>query len=113
MKCKICGYEKTDPNYVLEVNEDGFCSGCEYKYATRKDNYSNPRMDYVNKIQAMNDERLFNETKSNIWLSAYASNNPRSDYHWQCDLMYSEWERRGKMEKYGEAHKEVRKAEGF
>ena len=30
-----------------------------------------------------------------MWLSAYAANNPRSDYHWQCDACYDEAIRRG------------------
>lgn len=40
-----------------------------------------------------------------IWLSAYASNNPRSDYHWQCDACYDECKKRGKEDIYNRAHK--------
>ena len=28
------------------------------------------------------------ETERMIWLSAFANNNPRSDYHWRCDACY-------------------------
>ena len=49
------------------------------------DNYSKPRQNYADRISAMTDEELLKETESTIWLSAYANNNPRSDYHWQAD----------------------------
>jgi len=46
--------------------------------------------------------------KKYIWLSAFANNNHRSDYHWQCDATYDEWKRRkGNTDMYGKAHKEV------
>jgi hypothetical protein len=51
-------------------------------------NYHKPKADYIRKIFAMTDEELENECEQYIWLSAYASNNPRSDYHWQCDACY-------------------------
>ena len=72
-----------------------------------KDNYGNPKSAYLAKIRAMSDGELYRETKDKIWLSAYASNNPRSDNHWQCDATYDEWVYRGKVEEYNKAHKEV------
>jgi hypothetical protein len=61
--------------------------------------------EYDAKLLAMTDKALFDECKSMIWLSAYASNNPRSDYHWQCDACYDECVRRGQPQIYDEAHK--------
>lgn len=72
-----------------------------------RDNYGKPRTDYYDKLAGMTDAELYEETKSKIWLSGYANNNPRSDYHWHVDAIYDEWSKRGKVEQYGKAHKEV------
>ncbi len=62
----------------------------------------------MDKLVSKDDDKLFEETKNKIWLSAFASNNPRSDYHWHCDATYDEWQRRkGSTEMYSKAHKEV------
>ena len=55
------------------------------------------------KIAAMTDDKPHRETRQKIWLSTYASNNPRSDYRWQIDVLYDEWVRRGKPEGYSAA----------
>lgn len=70
-------------------------------------NAPHKKTEYQSTLEAMTDEKLFEETKSKIWLSAYANNNPRSCYHWQCDFTYDEWMRRGKGDQYGIAHKQV------
>lgn len=72
-----------------------------------KDNYGKPKMEYVDKIVDMTDEDLYEETKRKIWLSAYANNNPRSDYHWQVDACYDEWVKRGNKAGYKKAYDEV------
>jgi transposase len=54
-----------------------------------KDNYGNPRQDYVDKITAMNEADFERECGNAIWFSAYAANNGRSDYHWQADACYT------------------------
>jgi hypothetical protein len=69
------------------------------------DNYRKPRQDFANRIGAMDDAAFVKEAEHYIWLSAYANNNPRSDYHWQCDACYDEAARRGKPELYRQAHK--------
>lgn len=51
-----------------------------------KSNYGKPRQEYADKVLSMDDEKLLDETEHMIWLSAYANNNPRSDYHWQADV---------------------------
>lgn len=58
------------------------------------DNYGKPRIDYVRKVQAMSLAKLEEETDSKIWLSAFANNNQRSDYHWHVDVCYIECEAR-------------------
>jgi hypothetical protein len=55
-----------------------------------KDNYGKPKSEYVNKISNLDYDSLLEETKQKIWLSAFASNNPRSDYHWHVDVCYDE-----------------------
>jgi hypothetical protein len=61
---------------------------------TGKDNYGKPKSEYVERISTMTDEELAKETESKIWLSAYAANNPRSDYHWHTDALYAECQKR-------------------
>lgn len=75
------------------------------------DNYGRPKSDYIEKIEQMDYTELFSETKDKIWLSAYANNNPRSDYHWQCDGCYDEWLRRNDVGAYKKAWDEVYKQE--
>ena len=71
------------------------------------DNYGKPKSDYLNKLKAMTDRELKDACKEMIWLSAYANNNPRSDYHWQCDACYDESANRDKVYIYEQAHKYV------
>ena len=69
-----------------------------------KDNYGKPKSEYLEKLAGMDDDGLFAETKDKIWLSAYANNNPRSDYHWHADACYDECAKRGKPEIYQRAY---------
>ena len=72
------------------------------------DNYGNPRSEYVKKIQNMDYKQLMEETELKIWLSAYANNNPRSDYHWHVSVCYDEWiDRDGNSNNYAKAWKEA------
>lgn len=70
-----------------------------------KDNSGKVRTEHLKKLVQMTDEQLMQECKDKIWLSAFASNNPRSDYHWHCDACYDECQRRGKGDIYNAAHK--------
>jgi hypothetical protein len=73
-----------------------------------EDNYGRPKVDYITKIGNMAYDELMKETKGKIWLSAYADNNPRSDYHWQCDACYDEWvKREGNNRSYSVAWSQV------
>jgi len=74
---------------------------------TGNDNYGKPKISYLLKLTEMSDTELRKACESDIWLSAYAENNPRSDYHWMCDACYDECKRRGKSEIYSQAHKYV------
>lgn len=69
------------------------------------DNYGKPRSDYINRLVGMSDDQLETKCQEMIWLSAYANNNPRSDFHWQCDAAYDECKRRNAVEIYERAWK--------
>lgn len=69
-----------------------------------KDNYGKPKSEYINSLQAQTDEELYKICENMIWLSAYASNNPRSDYHWQVDACYDECKRRERIDIYQKAY---------
>lgn len=103
-KCKICGQKME----LARVDfGDGTCVFCHKELDNKNDNYGRPKWDYVRKLQNFSDDELFAETKQMIWLSAYANNNPRSDYHFQCDLCYNECVRRGNEAMYSRAHKQA------
>lgn len=69
-----------------------------------KDNYGKPRQDFADRIGAMTDHEFMGVAESSIWLSAYANNNSRSDYHWQADACYDEAKRRGNLNLYKTAY---------
>ena len=68
-----------------------------------KDNNGRPRQELADKIAAFDDKAFFEFTEKTVWLSAYANNNPRSDFHWQADACYAEAQRRGKPDIYKQA----------
>jgi sulfur transfer protein SufE len=70
-------------------------------------NYGKPKKEYIKKVVTQNDEELEKECESTIWLSAYANNNSRSDYHWQVNVCYEECKRRKKPGLYARAYKYV------
>ena len=66
-----------------------------------KSNSGKPRQDFADKLAAAATDADFVKIAENyIWLSAYANNNPRSDYHWMCDAAYDEAQRRKRPELY-------------
>lgn len=67
------------------------------------DNYGNPKQEFADELAAASDEEYLKTAEEYIWLSAYASNNPRSDYHWKCDACYAEAIRRGNVDLYKQA----------
>lgn len=70
-----------------------------------RDNQGRPRKGYAIHLSTMDDISFVKEAERKIWLSAYASNNHRSDYHWQADACYDEAQRREKPELYRRAYK--------
>ena len=70
-----------------------------------KDNYGKPKSEYLAKLHSLGVKELGDECENMIWLSAYANNNPRSDFHWQCDACYDECARRHQGHIYTAAHK--------
>jgi len=74
------------------------------KKHTGLDNYKKSKSIYLEKIKNKTDDELYKECESKIWLSAYANNNPRSDYHWQVDACYDECQNRNKSEIYTRAY---------
>ena len=72
-----------------------------------KDNYGHPKSEYINKLHNMDDNQLFEQTEKMIWLSAYAANNPLSDFHWQRNACYDECFARDKIDIYSKAYEKV------
>lgn len=58
------------------------------QYNNLLDNAGQPRSAYVERLRAMPDEALKEETGRKIWLSTHAANNLSSDYHWHVDACY-------------------------
>ena len=68
------------------------------------DNKKRPRQDFADTLALLDDEAFVKRAEMLIWLSAFANNNPRSDYHWQANACYDEAKRRGKPELYSKAY---------
>ena len=67
------------------------------------------KADYKAKLEAMSDEDLKKQCEQYIWLSSYAANNPRSNFHWKCDACYDESKRRNRPGIYDSAFRIVEK----
>ena len=75
-----------------------------------RNNKGEPRQIFADRVATLDDASFVKQTETIIWLSAYANNNSRSDYHWQADACYDEARRRGKPELYSKAHKRAENA---
>jgi hypothetical protein len=89
---RIVGSERASPSRLTIVG---------------KDNCGKPRQEFADKVAALDDDEFVNFAERKIWLSAFANNNPRSDYHWQADACYDEARRRGKSELYKQAYEQA------
>lgn len=58
------------------------------------DNHGKPKASYLERLAGLSLDQLKETTERMIWLSGYANNNPRSDYHWQVDACYEEIKKR-------------------
>lgn len=65
-----------------------------------KDSDGKPRQRFADKLAAASSEEFLKIAEQAIWLSAYANNNPRSDFHWQADACWDEAHRRGQPGMY-------------
>lgn len=63
-----------------------------------------PKSGYLDKIAGMDERQLMDECKDKIWMSAYTSNKPQSDYHWQCDACCDECVYRDRLDIYERAY---------
>lgn len=68
-----------------------------------RDNYGNLRQKFADTLAQLDDKEFVKAAERHIWLSAYAANNYRSDYHWQADACHDESIRRGKQYLYEKA----------
>lgn len=69
-----------------------------------RDNCGIPKQLYLDKLSKMTNKELGGACEKMIWLSTYANNNPRSDYHWKCDACYDECRKRKKESIYEKAY---------
>ena len=76
---------------------------------TNPDNAPEKQEAYRTKLEGLSDADLTKECSDKIWMSAYASNNPISCAHWQCDAVYNECVRRGKQVIYKKVHEALMK----
>ena len=74
---------------------------------TGNDNEGKPKREFIKDLVTSSDGDLYKKCTDYIWLSAFANNNPRSDYHWMCDACYDECQRRNQPEIYSKAHKYI------
>jgi len=77
------------------------------------DNFGKPKANYLAEIAKMDDKTLEDTGEQMVWLSAFANNNPRSDFHWQVDAIYDECQKREKPEIYTRAFDRAKRACGF
>ena len=76
-----------------------------------KDNYGKPKSEFIEQLAKCTDEDLLEKCRHYIWLSAYANNNARSDFHWMCDACYDESKKRDeKASIYEKAYRLVEKS---
>lgn len=71
------------------------------------DNYGLPKQSFADLLADADQAQYLQLAETYIWLSAYAANNPKSDYHWMVDALYAEAKRRGKLDWYDTAFKKA------
>lgn len=63
--------------------------------------------------KAMTDEAFLEKAEQQIWLSAFANNNPRAPAHAEADAAHDEATRRGKPWLYQQAWNEAYRSCGY
>jgi hypothetical protein len=61
----------------------------------------------------MTDEEFVSRAETQIWLSAFANNNPRAPAHKETDRAYDEAKRRGKLWLYKKAWNQAYRSAGY
>jgi hypothetical protein len=59
------------------------------------------------RLKAMTEDELYQHCEKYIWLSAYANNNPNSDFHFLCDAGYDECKTRSRVDVYDRAYRDA------
>jgi len=77
------------------------------------DNDGKPKSVYLETLTGLDDKALEDAGEQMVWLSAFANNNPRSDFHWQVDAIYDECKKRGKPEIYQRAFDRAKRSCGY
>lgn len=78
-----------------------------------RSNYSVPAQSFADSIAASDDAQFVQTAEEVIWFSAYANNNPTSDYHWQASACYYEAQRRGDPGLYQRAYDQAKASAGL
>lgn len=64
-------------------------------------------------VTTLTDNELVATTEQNIWLSSFASNNPRAPAHARVNQLYTECTRRGKPHLYQRAWNQAYASAGY
>jgi hypothetical protein len=76
-------------------------------------NYNRPAQEWADKMAALSDEEFTGEAAEAIYWSAWADNNPTSDYHYQASVCYYEAQRRENPDLYQQAYDRAREHAGL
>lgn len=77
-------------------------------HVSGRNNDGTPAQGFADKLAQADEEEFLREAAQVIWLSAFASNNPTSDWHWQAHACYYEAQRRGDENLYQRAYDSAR-----
>ena len=113
LKCsrRFTTYERIDEIPYMVIKKDGRREKFErHKLLQGLLKACEKRPVPVAKLEAIVDETeaFVSEASQYIWLSAYASNNPTSDYHWMASACYYEAQRRDDPGLYQQAYDRAR-----
>lgn len=93
-------YDLHNTSQLVEIDGDlNFPKGTTKLNLSGKGNY-HPRQHFADELSVADESELGSMCNRYIWLSAFASNNYNSDYHWQADACYYECKRRDRGDIY-------------
>ena len=69
--------------------------------------------DYAAQLADLTDDALVKAAENMVWLSAFASNNPRASSHWKVDMVSDEADRRGKPWLYQQGWNQAYRIGGY